>query len=76
MSLREEVLAESTRPIGIKEALKEYGQELVDLLNDDAVTGAAIAVVLRRRGYDISDRAVQRYRQRMRENGRTNLESA
>lgn len=67
MSLREEVLAESGRQTGLKEALAEYGDDLLELLHDDTVTGAAIALVLRRRGYDISDRAVQRYRQKIRE---------
>ena len=41
---------------------KEEAAQLREILADPFVEGAAIARLLRKRGYSISDRAVQRYR--------------
>lgn len=41
--------------------------ELNDVLNDPLVSSGAIGQVLRRRGYDINDRTIQRHRQMIKE---------
>lgn len=69
MTLREEILGdqgekESARKIAMifKKLTEDEAAELRELLDDEDVNGTSIGRVLRRRGFDISDRAIQRYR--------------
>lgn len=71
MSLKDEVLQASNRRLSLERILSELDDEdradLEELLADEDVEATAIAVVLRRRDFNISDRTIQRYRQRLRE---------
>jgi repressor of nif and glnA expression len=66
MSLKDEVLRASVRKLSMEHILESLDEEdrddLVELLSGEAVDASTIALVLRKRGFDISDRTVQRYR--------------
>jgi dihydroorotate dehydrogenase len=70
-SLKDEVLAEPVRKQGRKPIFAKISKtftgeelaELIELLDDSTVTGRAICNVLNRRGVNISEATLYRYRQ-------------
>jgi hypothetical protein len=64
MSFREEVQQTTTNKIEriLQELSEEDSKDLLDVLRDPSVQGTSIGNALRRRGYSISDRVIQRYR--------------
>ena len=70
-NLRNEVLAEPVGKQGRKPIIgkitkaftKQELKELVDLLDDSTITGRAICTVLNKRGVQISEATLYRYRQ-------------
>lgn len=70
-NLRNEVLAEPVGKQGRKPIFakitktfsKEELKELIELLDDSTITGRAICTVLNKRGIDISEATLYRYRQ-------------
>lgn len=71
MSLKDEILKESRQTNVIEQILSELEEEdrsdLMELLNMRDVESTAIARGLRRRGFSVSERTVQRYRQKLEE---------
>lgn len=72
MSLKDEVLGVSQRKLTVDRIIdtleEDDRKDLLELLADNSIEGSAIALVLRRRNFDISDRTIQRYRKHMEEN--------
>ena len=71
MSLKEDVLKASEphlRMDQIVESLSEEDrQDLEELLDDERIKASVIAQVLRERDFSISDRTIQRHRQKRKE---------
>ena len=71
MSLKDEILDASRQKPSIQRILdslnKEDKNDLEEILADPEVESTAIARVLRRRGLEISERTIQRHRQRYQE---------
>lgn len=70
MSLKDEILQESRNGNTVEMILADLDDEdredLIELLNAD-IEATAIARGLRRRGYSVSDRTIQRYRRTLEE---------
>lgn len=70
MSLKDEILQESRNGNTVELILADLNDEdredLIELLNAD-IEATAIARGLRRRGYSVSDRTIQRYRRTLEE---------
>jgi len=71
MSLRDEVIQATNNKATVEKVMAELdpedAEDLAELLVDVDVEASAIARVLRKRGFEISDRSVQRYRATRRE---------
>ena len=71
MGLRDEVLNEQTTASSnvvegiLAEMTDEDAAELRELLGDPLIQGTSIHRVLKRRGFDVSERSVQRYRREL-----------
>lgn len=71
MGLKDDVAATQRKSTALERVFEdlspEDATELRELLEDDLYEGAAIARVLRARGYSVSDRMIQRYRSTLKE---------
>lgn len=74
MSLKDDILAESRSGNTVEAILADLDEDdrsdLVELLAMVEVEATAIARGLRRRGYQVSDRTIQRYRRTLEEMNR------